>query len=105
MRQNLVLSLYFPLLAMLVLLLGPNNLVAIIELVQILRESNHHKKMPQKIDKSPPYLDNIEDECQHIPLNCYWTIASMDENLGVIIICLKLTFNYDFWIRVTVYPE
>ena len=33
------------------------------------------------------------------------TIAFHDGNLSVIVTCLKWTFNYDFWIRVTVYPE
>ena len=61
--------------------------------------------MPQKTDNSPPDWNDIEDECQHIPINCPWTIVSNDENLFVIITCLKWTFNYDFWIRVTVYPE
>ena len=61
--------------------------------------------MPQKLDNSPPDWDNIEDECQHIPINFPWAIVSNDENLTVIITCLKWTFNYDFWIRVTVYPE
>ena len=28
-----------------------------------------------------------------------------DETLKVVITCLKLTFNYDFWIRVTARPE
>ena len=61
--------------------------------------------MPQKLDNSPPDWDNIEDKCQHIPINCPWTIVSNDKNLTVIISCSKWTFNYDFWIRVTVYPE
>ena len=61
--------------------------------------------MPQKLDNSLPDWNDIEDECQHIPINCPWTIVSNDENLSVIITCLKWTFNYDFWIRVTVYPE
>ena len=60
--------------------------------------------MPQKLDNSP--LDKIpEIECKHVPLNCPWTITSKDETLTVIITCLKWTFNYDFWIRVTVHPE
>ena len=36
---------------------------------------------------------------------CPWTITSEDETLAVIITCLKWTFNYDFWIRVTAHPE
>ena len=60
--------------------------------------------MPQKPDNSP--LDKIpENECKHVPLNCRWIIVSKDETLTVIITCLKWTFNYDFWIRVTVHPE
>ena len=61
--------------------------------------------MPQKLDNSLPNWDSIEDECQHIPINCPLVIDSNDGNLSVIITCLKWTFNYDFWIRVTVYPE
>ena len=106
MRQHLVLSLYFLLLATLVLLLGPSYLLAIIRLVQILGESwENNKKMPQKLDKSPPDWNNKKDECQHIPVNCPWIISSNNENLSVIITCLKWTFNYDFWIRVTINPE
>ena len=62
--------------------------------------------MPQKLEKSPPNnSNNIRDECQHIPINFPWTIASQDEELSGIITCLKWTFNYDFWIRVPVYTE
>ena len=49
--------------------------------------------------------DDIDDECQHIPLNCPWIITSGNETLTVVIKSLKWTFNYDFWIRVTAYPE
>ena len=49
--------------------------------------------------------DDIDDECQHIPLNCPWTITSGTETLTVVITCLKWTFKYDFWIRVTAVPE
>ena len=60
--------------------------------------------MPQKPDNSP--LDKIpENECTHVPLICPWIMKSHDETLTVIITCLKWTFKYDFWIRVTVYPE
>ena len=60
--------------------------------------------MPQKLDNSP--LDKIsENECKHVPLNCPWIITSQDGTLTVIISCLKWTFNYDFWIRVTVHPD
>ena len=61
--------------------------------------------MPQKLDNSPPKWDIIEEECHYIPINCPGVIASNDGILSVIITCLKWTFNYDFWIRVTVYPE
>ena len=60
--------------------------------------------MPQKFYNSP--LDKIpENECKHVPINCPWTIISKDGTLTVIITCLKWTFNYDFWVRVTVHPE
>ena len=60
--------------------------------------------MPQKLYNSP--LDKIpENECKHVPINCPWIIKSKDETLTVIITCLKWTFNYDFWVRVTVHPE
>ena len=60
--------------------------------------------MPQKLNNSP--LDKIpEIECKHVQLNCPWVITSKDETLTVTITCLKWTFNYDFWIRVTVHPE
>ena len=58
--------------------------------------------MPQNL---PPNCDDIEDECQHIPLNCPWTTNCENETLTVVITCLKRTFNYDFWIRVTAHPE
>ena len=53
--------------------------------------------MPQKSENLPPNWDAIDDECQHIPLNCPWNITSGNETLTVVITCLKLTFNYDFW--------
>ena len=61
--------------------------------------------MPQTSENLPPNWDDIDDKCQHIPLNCRWTITSGNETLTVIITCLKWTFNYDFWIRVTAHPE
>ena len=61
--------------------------------------------MPQKLENLPPIWDDIGDECQHIPLSCPWTITSEDETLTVVITCLKWSFNYDFWIRVTADPE
>ena len=60
--------------------------------------------MPHKLENLPPNWDDIEDECQHIPLNCPWAINSENETLTVIT-CLKWTFNYDFRIRVTALPE
>ena len=61
--------------------------------------------MPQKTVNLPHKWDDIDDECQHIPLNCPWTITSGNETLTVVITCLKWTFNYDFWIRVTAHRE
>ena len=61
--------------------------------------------MPQRSENLPPNWDDIDDECQHIPLNCPWTITSGNETLTVVITCLEWTFNYDFWIRVTAHPE
>ena len=61
--------------------------------------------MPQKSENVPPNWDDIDNECQHIPLNCPLTITSRDEVLTVVITCLEWTFNYDFWIRVTPHPE
>ena len=61
--------------------------------------------MPQKSENLPPKWDDIDDECQQIPLNCPWTITSGNENLTVVITCLKWTFNYIFWIKVTAHPE
>ena len=62
-------------------------------------------QMPQKFGNVPPNWDDIEDACQHIPLNCPWTITSEDETRTVVITCLKWTFNDDFWMRVTAHPE
>ena len=61
--------------------------------------------MPQKSDHLPPNWDNIDDECQHILLNCPWTVTYGIETLTVVIRSLKWTFNYDFWIGVTAHPE
>ena len=61
--------------------------------------------MPQKSESLPPNWDDIDDERQHIPLNCQWIITSGNETLTVVITCLKWTFNYDFWIKVTAHPE
>ena len=61
--------------------------------------------MPQKSENLPPNWDDIDDECQHILLNCPWTTPSGNEIQTVVITCLKLTFNYDFWIRGTAHPE
>ena len=61
--------------------------------------------MPQKSEDLSPNWDNSDDECQHILLNCAWTITSANGTLTVVITCLKWTFNHDFWIRVTAHPE
>ena len=61
--------------------------------------------MPQNFEDNPPNWDEIDGECLHIPLNCPWTITFGIETLTVVITCLKWTFNYDFWIRVTAHPE
>ena len=61
--------------------------------------------MPQKSENLRPNWDDIDDECQHIPLNCPWTITSGKETLTVVLTCLKWTFIYDFWIRVTAHQE
>ena len=57
--------------------------------------------MPQKFENLPPNWDNIDD----VPPNCPCTITSENETLTVAITCLKWTFNYDFWIKVTARPE
>ena len=61
--------------------------------------------MRYKFENYPPNWDNIDDECQHIPFNCPWSIISESETLTVVITYLKWTFNYSFWIRVTAPPE
>ena len=61
--------------------------------------------MPHEPENLPPKWDDIEVDCQHMPLNCPWIITSENETLTVIITCLRWTFNYDFWIRVTAHPE
>ena len=61
--------------------------------------------MPQNFENLPLNWDDIDDECQHIPLNCLWSITSGNGTLTVVITCLKWTFSYDFWIKVTAHPE
>ena len=61
--------------------------------------------MPNKLENLPPHWNDIDEECQDIPLNCPWTITSGNEIPTVVITCLKWTFNYDFWIRVAAHPE
>ena len=63
------------------------------------------QKLPYKFENIPQYWDDIDDECQHVPLNCPWTINFVNETLTVVITCLKWTFSYDFWMRVTAHPE
>ena len=61
--------------------------------------------MPQKSENLPPNWDDINNECQHITLKCPWTLTSGNGTIKVVIACLKWTFIYDFWIRVTADPE
>ena len=61
--------------------------------------------MPYRFENLPPNWDDFDDECQHIPLNCPWTITFENETLKFVITCLKWTFKYDFWIRVTAPPD
>ena len=61
--------------------------------------------MPQIFENLLPNWDAIEEECQNFPLTCPWTITCKDGTLVFIITILEWTFNYDFWIRVTAYPE
>ena len=61
--------------------------------------------MPQNFEKLPPNWDDIEGKCQHISLTCPWTLNCEDGTLAFIITSFDWTFNYDFWIRVTAYPE
>ena len=61
--------------------------------------------MPQHFEKLPPNWDAIKEECDHISLTCPWTIVCKDGTLDFIITNLEWTFNYDFWIRVTVHSE
>ena len=61
--------------------------------------------MAQNFENLPPKWDAIEEECQHIPLTCPWTIACNDGTIVFIISSLEWTLEYDFWIRVTAHPE
>ena len=61
--------------------------------------------MSEKFENLPTSLDDTDNECQHIPLNCPWTITSENECLKVVITCLKMTFNYDFWLKLTAHPQ
>ena len=61
--------------------------------------------MPQNFENHPPNWDDIENECQHVPLTCPWTIICEDGTLIFIITSLDWTFNYDFWLRATAHPE
>ena len=58
--------------------------------------------MPQKFGNLSTDWDDIEEECQQFSLNCPWTNTSEDETLAVIITSVEWTFNYDFWMGVTV---
>ena len=35
--------------------------------------------MQQKFENLPPNSDDIDNECQHTPLNCLWTITPENE--------------------------
>ena len=111
MKTDLILALYFLLIAIIALLLTPTYLPAVFELEKIIRNRTSGNclsklySMPQKSENLPPNGADIDDECQHIPLNCPRTITSENKTLSVVITCLKWTFDYDFWIRVTAHPE
>ena len=47
--------------------------------------------------------DDGFDEIPHF--NCPWTITTNNESFAIVIIYLKRTFNYDFWIRVETHPQ
>ena len=49
--------------------------------------------------------DDFEEECQHVPLNCPWSITCKDRTLAFIITSLEWTFNSDLWLRVIAHPE
>ena len=61
--------------------------------------------MPQHFENLPPNWDDIEEDCEHISLACPWTISCKDGTLEFITTNLELTFNHDFWIRVTAHSE
>ena len=61
--------------------------------------------MPQNLENNYSNWDEIDNECQHIPLNCPWTITSGNETLTDVITCFKWTFNYEFCRRLTAHPE
>ena len=61
--------------------------------------------MPQNFENLPSNWDAIEEECQHVPLTCPWTITGEDGTPAFIYTSLDWTFNYEFWIRVTAHPE
>ena len=61
--------------------------------------------MIQKSEILPPNWDDIDNESQHNPLNCPWTITSGNDTLTVVNTCLNWNFDYDYWIRVTAQPE
>ena len=63
------------------------------------------QQMPQIIEKTVSDWDNMDNDCHRKLLECSWTITAKDGSLTVIITCLKGTFKYDFWIRVTTHPH
>ena len=61
--------------------------------------------MPQNFENLPPNREDNKEDCEHISLACPWTISCKDGTLEFIITSLEWTFNYDFWISVTVHSE
>ena len=60
--------------------------------------------MPKEFERAITRLDHLpEGECNHIPLNCIWSMTSQETNQTVIITCLKWTINFEFCVRVTAY--
>ena len=45
--------------------------------------------MPKKIEDLPPKWDDIEEEWEHVPLKCQWTITCEDGTLAIIITSLE----------------
>ena len=107
MTQNLILILYFPFLAILILLLGPGYLLSVVQLIQLIKELNDHIWMPHPANQNPVVWNTLGDDgFDEIPhFNCPWTITTSNEIIAVNITYLKWTFTYDFWIRVEIHPQ